>query len=126
MVKVVIVALVAVLLVSTASGCDLSGYESTSEQEPAETLRILEYESGVCYSSPCVIGIAKNVCAYNLSYAEVRVKWYDDAGTLLDTSLDNINDLAPGETWQFEILYYGLSQKVQKYRIEVGTILCDR
>jgi hypothetical protein len=74
------------------------------------------------YGIPVVSGEAKNVGDSTLSYAEVKVKFYDGAGNLLDTWLDNINDLGAGQTWKFEVMYIGThDEDVASYEIGVGS-----
>jgi len=74
------------------------------------------------YGNVIVEGQAKNVGGSNLAYAEVRVKFYDSAGSLIDTSLDNINDLGANETWNFEVFYLGMhEEEVATYEIGVGS-----
>jgi hypothetical protein len=75
-------------------------------------------ESGV----PVVIGTIQNVVSYFLSGAEVWVKFYDAAGELLGTSNDlTNNDLGPGDTWSFVIIYFGPNpENVNSYTVEVG------
>lgn len=68
-----------------------------------------------------VTGQAKNVGNAMLSYAEVNAKFYDSSGNLIGTSLDNINDLGPGEIWNFEIIYFDSSCTVTKYKVYVGS-----
>ena len=110
-----------VMLVPSLIGCTETQYESGGSTPTTEKLRILSHSGGVTeYGSPMVTGTAKNISSYNLSYAEIRVKWYDAAGTLLDTSLDNINDLGPSETWSFKVIYFG-DEKNIRYKIGVGT-----
>lgn len=56
-------------------------------------------------------------------YAEVRVKFYDKEGAVIATFLDNINDLGPGEVWNFEVMYPGTDvEKVGSYKIAVGSV----
>ena len=39
-----------------------------------------------------------------------------------DTSPDNINDLGPGETWNFKVIYLGMGvEDVGSYKIAVGS-----
>lgn len=68
-----------------------------------------------------VKGQAKNIGSETLGYASVDVKFYDKKGNLLDSGIDNINNLAPGETWNFEAYYYGDSGKPAKYVIAPGS-----
>jgi hypothetical protein len=58
-----------------------------------------------------------------LSYAEVRARFLDEDGTLLESSLDNVNDLGSGMKWQFEIRFPGSGEDasaVSEYEIAVG------
>jgi hypothetical protein len=111
----------AVMLVPNLVGCTETQYKSGGSTQATEKLQILNHTGGITeYGSPMVTGTAKNISSSNLIYAEIRVKWYDTAGTLLDTSIDNINDLNPGETWRFEVIYFG-SEKNVRYTIGVGT-----
>jgi hypothetical protein len=73
------------------------------------------------YGAPVVRGTAKNVSSSNLRYAFVKVKFYDAAGNVLDTLSDYIIDLGPGETWNFEVIYFG-SRNVKNYKIGVESI----
>jgi len=112
-----------VMLVPSLIGCTETQYEPGESTPATEKLQILSHGMGVTeYGAPMVTGTAKNVSSSNLSYAEVRVKFYDAAGTLLDTSLDNINDLGPAGTWSFEVIYFGSNpENVKSYKIGVGS-----
>ncbi len=125
--KILIKCLVAIVLVAililSFTGCIETVYEPSEGGAPpvTEELQIINHTGGITeYGSPMVTGTARNVSSSNLSYAEIRVKWYDSAGTLLETSLDNINDLGPGETWRFEVIYFG-SEKNVSYKIGIGS-----
>ncbi|MDD2644495.1 MAG: FxLYD domain-containing protein [Methanobacteriaceae archaeon] len=57
----------------------------------------------------------------DLSYAEVKVKYYDEGGALVGSDYTNIVDIAAGETWNFKV--YGPSDDsihVSDYKIAVG------
>ncbi len=106
-------------------GCAETQYHPGEGAPPAtEKLEILSHSMSTTEFGLLVIkGVAKNVSSSNLSYAEVRVKFYDAAGNLIDTSLDNINDLAAGETWSFEVMYFGMdTENVKSYKIGVGSV----
>ncbi|MGB9977876.1 FxLYD domain-containing protein [Methanobacterium sp.] len=72
------------------------------------------------YGGYTVKGQAKNIGSETLGYASIDVKFYDKNGDLLDSSFDNINNLAPGETWNFKAYYYG-DGKPAKYVIAPGS-----
>ena len=123
LIKFLVATVLVAILISSFTGCIETVYEPSEGGAPpvTEKLQILNHIGGITeYGSPMVTGTAKNISSSNLIYAEIRVKWYDSAGTLLDTSLDNINDLGPGETWGFEVIYFG-SEKNVSYKIGIGS-----
>ena len=111
------------MLVPNLVGCVETQYEPEGSTPATETLQILSHSMTTNeFGNIVVQGTAENISSSNLSYAEVRVKFYDANGVLLDTSLDNINDLGPGQTWSFEVMYFGLdTENVKSYEIGVGS-----
>ncbi len=67
-----------------------------------------------------VQGIAKNVSSSTLSLAQVKVKFYDADGMLIETSVDVIHNLAPGESWKFRVKCY--EKNAKSYKIGVGSV----
>jgi len=75
------------------------------------------------YGNLIVLGSAKNIAGRELSYAEVDVKFYDNSGAVIGTSLDNINNLGDGEIWKFNVYYFGMDDyNVDHYSIQVGSV----
>ena len=94
------IALVAMLIPSFGA-CIETQYEPGEGGAPpaTEKLQILSHSMSTGQFGNLIIkGTAENVSSATLSYAEVKVKFYDADGALIDTSLDNINDLGAGET----------------------------
>ena len=126
-IKLLSIIALAAILIFTLTGCTETQYQpgQSTPSQPATTekLQILNHSMSRTQGSAIlyVKGTAKNISSSTLSYAEVRVKFYDAAGTLLDTSIDNINDLSAGETWSFEVMTVDEDQKVASYKIGVGT-----
>jgi len=121
-----LIAVVAIVVVAMFSGCveEPKYEEGAGTPTESKNLEILDHhmETGE-FGNLIIKGIAKNIGSSSLSYAEVRVKFYDKEGTLLDTSLDNINDLGPGETWNFKVMYLGTdTENVDSYKIAVGSV----
>lgn len=128
-----ILAVFAIAAVVAVSGCtsgndnfdnkssDSSSSSSTSSSSSSEPLQIVSHKmvSGG-YGTYYVRGQAKNTGDKNLGYASVDVKFYDANGNLLDSGLDNINNLGPGETWNFEAMYLG-EGKPSTYKIAAGS-----
>jgi hypothetical protein len=121
-----LIAVVAIVAVAMFSGCveEPKYEEGAGTPTESKNLEILDHhmETGE-FGNLIIKGTAKNIGSSSLSYAEVRVKFYDKEGTLLDTSLDNINDLGPGETWNFKDMYLGTdTENVDSYKIAVGSV----
>ncbi|GAB4309996.1 MAG: hypothetical protein Kow0097_11330 [Candidatus Bipolaricaulota bacterium] len=73
---------------------------------------------------PWVIrGYAKNVSGHTLRYAEVRGQFYDVNDVLLDSWLDNVNDLSADTVWEFNIycLSSDIAPRVHHATVTVGT-----
>ena len=56
------------------------------------------------YYNVYVQGTAKNISNKNYSYASVEFSVYDADNNNLGTALANINNLASGDTWQFNAM----------------------
>lgn len=67
-----------------------------------------------------VEGLARNDGNERMDYAEIDVRFYNNAGHLIDTSFTNILDLDPGQTWAFEVMCFG--EGAVSYDIGVGDI----
>lgn len=75
--------------------------EKTSQLEITGTTISVEYNEYLGYSAT-IKGTAKNTTNKNYSYASIEFTVYDADGNNLGTAWTNINNLASGDTWQFE------------------------
>lgn len=100
---------------SGGSGGDSGGSEST----PTPTQSQYGYtENGIGISSWEVYsndvgnvlagGEATNISDSELGYVQIKVEFLDSADTRLQTGLANTNNLAAGQTWQWEAIYPGM------------------
>lgn len=88
------------------------------------THQMLRENVGSASESVKVTGTAENVSGDMLGYAEVKAKFYDENDALLESFLDNVNDLGDGEKWNFEVQYPGIgddARKVASYKVGVGS-----
>lgn len=106
---------------SSSEYSDGSTDENTDTKAPeTEPLEIRDHQlEGGENGTYKIIGSAK--AHKSLSYAEVKVKVYDEDGALISTFLDDINDLEEGETWDFEVGFFVLGKEVDDYEIAVGS-----
>lgn len=71
------------------------------------------------YGGYYVVGTAQNTGDKQLSYVEIRVRFLDKDGALLQNGLDNAIDLGPQMKWKFKVYYFG-EEKPASYEIGIG------
>jgi hypothetical protein len=101
-----------------------NGDGSSDDIELLSHEMIREDEGGVG-ETVSVQGEAENVSGGELDYAEVEVRFLE-GDTLAESSLDNINNWADGETWAFSVQYPGIGEDaaaIDNYEIRAGTSL---
>lgn len=121
--------------VGLVSGCatetDYQQETSVGDEEQRETgsstsqkVKILNYEDEVGeFGNMQVVGTAKNVADQRLNYVEIKVKFYNKDKVLLESFMDNTNDLSPGEKWRFKVMYPGMNaEEVEYYKVGVGSV----
>lgn len=114
---------------NTDSNGDDGGDNGGSEPSVQDDVEILEHElirsdEGTAAEQVSVEGRAENTSEESFSYVEVRARFYNENGDLLESFLDNINDFESGQTWAFEIMYPAVGEdarEVADYDIAVGT-----
>ncbi len=90
-------------------------------EEVGQKLEILSHSEGTDELLGFVVvrGQARNTSGGNLTCAQVCAKFYDGSGSLVATRTDAINELGPGEVWNFEINLAGYEREVARYDIKV-------
>jgi len=129
------IGILGIMCVVLMSGCTTeteyqSGTPSNTEKQKEtksaseEKIKILDHQmTHDEFGSLVVVGTAENVADKQLAYAEIRVKFYDKDDVLLETFMDNINDVDPRQKWKFEVMYPGMdTSDVDHYDIGVGTV----
>ena len=54
-----------------------------------------------------IVGTLKNNTSRSYSYVSIEYSIYDEEGNIIDTAMDNINNLGAGETWKFTASTFG-------------------
>lgn len=70
-------------------------------------------------------GNAENIGDQTIKSAQIVGKFYTGQhsdGAVVGSSTDYISNLAPGETWSWEMTYYGDVDKVQSAHADVGSV----
>ena len=94
-------------------------YQSTVSTNEGKGTNLEVTESHSCnlgYGLKAICGTVKNHSNYNIGYVQVEINLYDKKGNLVDSTLDNINNLEPHATWKFEAPI--ISNKVSTYKIK--------
>lgn len=113
--------------------------EDNGSEDPQEGERVEIVESelvrenvGTAEESVAVHGIARVKEGVEVSYVEIRALFYDAEGELLDTTIEQIDEVGrhgddpEGRRWEFEIVYPQVGERaaeVESYELEVGTEL---
>lgn len=84
------------------------GTTSLDYSEPAvPELEVLDYTSEVDeYGVRYVVGLVRNNTYATLSYVQVTIGLYGPGGMRVGSTLDNVNNLGPGETWKFRAMVF--------------------
>lgn len=98
-----------------------AGDGNSDSSDSNKQLEILSHEWYEEDYSAGVKGTAKNTSGETLGYVSVKAKFYDESDALIESSLDNVNDLEAGGEWKFDVMYPGTeTDKVDSYEIGVG------
>lgn len=130
------------LLASTLAACTLVGCigedeppsedpEEPEEPEDGERVQIIESvlvreDVGTDEETVAVSGVAELRAGEEVSYVEIRAEFYDVEGELLDTTIEQAEDVSGGERWEFTVVYPQIGEaaaEVESYELEVGTEL---
>ncbi len=96
---------------------------TTEEQKPIEQhvnkpdLEVIEHHS--CsdeFGSKMVCGTVVNNTNRTIGYAQVEINLYDSEGSLVDSTLDNINNFEPNGKWKFKAVI--MEDNVASYKIK--------
>ena len=96
--------------------------KSSSADNMSETVVEL-IESHPCnlgYGANGICGTIKNISGQNLSYAQVEINFYDQNGKLINSSLDNANNLKKDATWNFRVPIQNANTKSYKVKKIAG------
>ena len=115
----IFIVLTIVLLLSTGSGLYTS---RDAEQSKAEKLKILESKLVPVNTEHITIqGQAQNISNKRLRYAEIRAKFYNNDGNVVESSKTNTLYLEANEIWGFELHSIGNTTPIANYKISVIT-----
>lgn len=88
--------------------------------------RLLREAEGTEDERVWVEGIGKNVGERELSYVELRARFFDADDEQLDSTVEHIDDVTTSSRWPFEIEFPGIGEQaaqVTEYEIDVITTL---
>ncbi|RKD22417.1 hypothetical protein SAMN02745883_00735 [Caminicella sporogenes DSM 14501] len=76
--------------------------ESTKQETKKPNLELIEHTIKSDSFSKYVVGTIKNNTDRKYGYVQVEINIYDKDGAQIGSTMDNINNLAPGATWKFK------------------------
>lgn len=93
---------------------------------------LVREDVGTEEESVAVRGVVRVKEGVEVSYVEIRALFYDAEGKLLDTIIEQIDEVGrhgddpEGRRWEFEIVYPQIGEdaaEVESYELEIGTEL---
>lgn len=109
------------------SAAEMAAAEALAQQEtndnasPIDPLSLESHEFVVedDYKGPTVQGTVRNTGENPVTFAEVRVRVYDDTGAQLGRYLATTGDLAAGAAWKFTVILLASVSDIADYDIAV-------
>jgi ankyrin repeat protein len=86
--------------VGSPSGDNLKSYNA---QDGDLIAKVTSFDVDGTSDIPTITGNVKNCGTHRYTYVEIDAKFKDSSGNLIDSSMDNVTSLDPGETWKFSI-----------------------
>ncbi|ADU32280.1 FxLYD domain-containing protein [Evansella cellulosilytica] len=90
-------------------------YDDANYGDVSEGLTLVDHDSRSDEWSSYVVGSILNESNETFDYVQVSVNLFDVNGNLVGSTLDNVNNLRSGETWNFEAII--LNSNVDSYEI---------
>lgn len=85
-------------------------------EPPKDDLELIDYDSErTRYGTLYIVGSVKNNSGRSYRYVEVNINLYDDEGNQVGSTIDNVTNLAAGDTWRFRAV--ALEDDVSRYKI---------
>ena len=99
----------------------LAQQETNDNASPLDLLSLESHEFVVedSYKGPTVQGTVRNTGENPVTFAEVRVRVYDDSGAQLGRYVATIGDLPAGATWKFTVILLESVSDIADYDIAV-------
>jgi GMP synthase-like glutamine amidotransferase len=94
--------------ITTSTSGGSGSTPSPTDSEPAEPevadLEVLEFDSESDNFARYVVGKVRNNTKREYGYVQVEVNPLDKDGNIVGSTLDNVNNLGPGQTWKFNAI----------------------
>lgn len=89
---------------NTASSTEENNNKGTNTTTKQEKLSVVDHSTTNDGYWTYIVGTVKNNTNRNYSYVQVEINLYDADGNLVNSTLDNINNLEANGTWKFKAL----------------------
>jgi hypothetical protein len=118
----IVIIIVNLLIGNNAGGSVFPNYNQPSLSAASSPIKIFSsYMDKDADGNLFILGVAQNIGNAELNYSEIDANFYDKAGNLMTKSFDKIKGLSANETWNFKIMYNGVtSYDVGSYNLSVG------
>lgn len=90
--------------------------QAQSEQRTKSDLELINHDFKEDKFNSYIVGRIKNNTSQTYSYVQVQINLYNENGTQIGSTMDNINGLEPNRKWKFKAPIVG-NKEVAKYKI---------
>jgi len=94
-----------------------AGCSDDSDEEILEPrARVVESElvrehEGTDEESVAVVGVVERTDDREVTYLEVRVRFYDADGEQLDSTIEQVSDVTEGDRWEFTVVFPDVGER---------------
>jgi len=90
---------------ATAGCSDDSGEEILEPRARVVESELVREHEGTDEESVAVVGVVERTGDREVTYLEVRVRFYDADGEQLDSTIEQVSDVTEGDRWEFRVVF---------------------
>jgi len=107
-----LLAAIAVTPALATAGCsDDPGEEILEPRARVVESELVREHEGTDEETVTVRGVIERTDDREITYLEVRVRFYDADGEQLDSTIEQVSDVAEGDRWEFAVLFPDVGER---------------
>ncbi|MFO8114543.1 MAG: FxLYD domain-containing protein [Halorubrum sp.] len=97
--------------VATAGCSDDSDEEILEPRAEVVSSELVREHEGTDDESVAVEGVIERTSDEEITYLEVRVRFFDADDELLDTTIEQVSDIDDGDRWEFSVMFPDVGER---------------